>query len=221
MKRTKRARLERPAAPAPGPAQPPAAAPPRRVLAVCLGLALLTLAVYWHACNNELVSYDDGLYIKDNPHLLGGLTGENVAWAFTTAHATNWHPLTWLSLMLDWQLQGPEPEGFHRTNLLLHAANAVLLLLLLLRLTGRLGRSALVAAFFALHPLHVESVAWAAERKDVLSTLFWLLTLWAYVGWVARPGWPRYLLLLVLFALGLMAKPMLVTLPCALLLLDY
>jgi Flp pilus assembly protein TadD len=188
---------------------------------VCLALSAATLVVFWPISANEFVSYDDSEYISENPYVQGGLTAAGVAWAFTAAHAANWHPLTWLSLMLDRELQGPGPGCFHRTNLLLHVANTVLLLLLLWRLTGRLGRSAVVAAFFALHPLHVESVAWAAERKDVLSTLFGMLTLWSYVWYVEKPGPWRYLLVLVAFALGLLAKPMLVTLPCVLLLLDY
>ncbi|HUL98834.1 MAG TPA: hypothetical protein VLU24_05335, partial [Mycobacterium sp.] len=164
-----------------------------------------------------------------NPHVAGGLTWENVAWAFTTNHAANWHPLTWLSHMADVELFGMNAGAHHLTSLLFHAANTLLLFLLLRRMTGALGRSAFVAALFAVHPLHVESVAWVAERKDVLSTLFWMLTLLAYARYVeasslaaeSRPGrlgW--YALVLLLLALGLLAKPMLVTLPFVMLLLD-
>jgi len=142
-------------------------------------------------------------------------------WAMTTMEAAFWHPLTWLSHIMDYQLFGLNPAGHHLTNLLFHLANVVLLFWVLHRMTGALWPSALVAALFALHPLNVESVAWVAERKNVLSTLFWLLTLLAYVGYVKKPGWQRYLGMMGIFVLGLMAKPMLVTLPCVLLLLDY
>ena len=141
--------------------------------------------------------------------------------ALTATHASNWHPLTWLSYLLDYQLYGLHPWGYHRTNLLLHAANGVLLFLVFRRMTGAVWRSALVAALFAWHPLHVESVAWIAERKDVLSTFFGLLTIAAYAHYAGRPGWLRYVAVLLLYALALMAKPMLVTIPCVLLLLDY
>ncbi|NIQ87873.1 MAG: hypothetical protein GWN93_01765, partial [Deltaproteobacteria bacterium] len=150
-----------------------------------------------------------------------GLTRESFIWAFTTTDEANWHPLTWLSHMVDCQLYGLNPAGHHLTNVLLHSASTVLLFLILLGMTGSRWRSALVAALFALHPLHVESVAWVAERKDVLSTLFWMLTLWAYLAYTKRPERKRYLLIIVAFTLGLMAKPMLVTLPFVLLLLDY
>src|SRR5208282_1193673 len=160
-------------------------------------------------------------YVSENADVSGGLTWHGVWWAFTTGAAANWHPLTWLSHMLDVQLYGAAPGPHHLTNLLFHIANTLLLFGLLHRMTGALGRSAFVAGLFALHPLHVESVAWVAERKDVLSTLFWMLTLWAYVEYVRRPGLRRYGAVLLFFALGLMAKPMLVTLPFVLLLLDY
>ena len=157
-----------------------------------------------------------------NPQVDDGLTIEGIAWAFTSRHASNWHPLTWLSHMLDCQLYGLTPWGHHLTNVLLHAATAILLFLVLRRMTGDLWPSAFVAAVFAVHPLRVESVAWVAERKDVLSGLFFMLTLGAYLGYVRRPfSLARYLAVVVLFALGLMAKPMLVTLPLVLLLLDY
>ena len=151
-----------------------------------------------------------------------GLTGEGIAWAITAYHASNWHPLTWLSHMLDCQLYGLKPGGHHLTNVLLHAAAAMLLFLVLRRMTGALWPSAWVAAVFAIHPLRVESVAWVAERKDVLSGLFFMLTLWFYARYAERPAsWGRYLSVVAAFALGLTAKPMLVTLPFVLLLLDY
>jgi Flp pilus assembly protein TadD len=191
-----------------------------REILVCVLLAAGTAVAFAPTLGNDFVNYDDQDYITQNPQVQAGLTGPGVWWALTTAHASNWHPLTWLSLQLDRQLYGPGARGFHFTNLLLHTANAILLFLALRGLTGAVWRSALVAALFALHPLHVESVAWAAERKDVLSTLFWMLTLVAYLGYVRRQGLGRYALVALAFTLGLLAKPMLVTLPCVLLLLD-
>jgi Tfp pilus assembly protein PilF len=191
---------------------------------IVLGLAVLalTLAAFGHACRNGFVNFDDDEYVVNNRHVRAGLSAAGAAWALRTTYAANWHPLTWLSLQLDASLYGPRSAwGFHLTNVLLHAAAAVLLFLALRRLTGAAGRSALVAALFAVHPTHVESVAWVSERKDVLSGLFWMLTLLAYARYAERPGWRRYLLVLAVFAVGLTAKPMLVTLPCVLLLLDY
>jgi Flp pilus assembly protein TadD len=191
-------------------------------IAVCLGLAALTLGAMGHAYANGFVNYDDGDYVVRNAQVREGLSWAGTVWAFATTHAANWHPLTWLSLQLDAALFGSASAwGFHLTNVLLHTANVVLLFLALRRLTGAVWRSAAVAALFAVHPAHVESVAWVAERKDVLSGLFWMLTLLAYAFYAERPNWQRYLLVLAAFALGLMAKPMLVTLPCVLLLLDY
>jgi tetratricopeptide (TPR) repeat protein len=184
-------------------------------------LALSVLLVYWQVRDFGFVDYDDDDYVFENPHVLSGLTWDNVTWAFTTGHASNWHPVTWLSHMLDIQLFGPKPGWMHLVNVLLHLANTLLLFAVLKRMTGSLWPSAFVAAAFALHPMHVESVAWIAERKDVLSTFFLMLTLAAYVGYVKRPSVFRYLTALSLFALGLMTKPMLVTLPFVLLLLDY
>jgi len=192
-----------------------------RKFLLCMFLVLATLTVYWQVGNYEFVNLDDDQYIVENSHVQKGLTSESVTWAFTTNHMANWHPLTWLSHMLDFQLYGLNPKGHHLANVVFHLLNSLLLFLVLQRMTGGLWRSGLVAALFALHPLHVESVAWVAERKDVLSTLFWILTLWAYLGYVKRPGVKKYLLILVPFALGLMAKPMLVTLPFVMLLLDY
>ena len=193
----------------------------RRELLVCLFLVLATLTVYWQVGNYEFVNLDDDMYITENSHIQEGLSRESAAWAFTTTRLANWHPVTWLSHMLDFQLYGLNPRGHHLTNVFFHLVNTLLLFLVLKWMTGALWRSGFVAALFALHPLHVESVAWVAERKDVLSTLFWMLTLWAYLRYVQRPDLKRYLLTLLFFALGLMAKPMLVTLPCVLLLLDY
>ena len=152
----------------------------RRTLLICALLSAVTTAVFWPVLHNDFINYDDPDYIINNPHVAGGLSWENVIWAFRAAHSGNWHPLTWLSHMLDVQLFGLRPGWHHLTSVLFHGANAVLLFLLLQRITGAAWRSAFVAALFALHPLHVESVAWVAERKDVLSTFFFMLTLWAY-----------------------------------------
>src|SRR5579883_3308734 len=195
---------------------------PRAELFLSVALALLTFLVYFPTFSFPFVNYDDPHYVFNNPHVQSGLTADNIRWAFTTFDCGNWHPLTWLSLQLDAELFGGQNAGaFHRTNVLLHMANTLLLFLLLVRLTGGVGPSAMAAGLFALHPLHVESVAWVTERKDVLSTLFWLLAMAAYLFFVNRPSVGRYLPLLVALGLGLMAKAMLVTLPCVLLLLDY
>ena len=186
-----------------------------------LALIVLTLAVYWPVTHADFLVYDDPTYVTDNIHVQRGLTVESVDWAFGLSHYSNWHPLTWLSLMLDAEFFGLDAGAFHRTNLLIHAANALLLFWVLRRMTGAVWRSALVAALFAWHPLHVESVAWVTERKDVLSTFFGLLTLWAYLRHVERGGKRVYFLALLCFTLGLMSKSMLVTWPCVLLLLDF
>jgi tetratricopeptide (TPR) repeat protein len=228
-------------------------------LAVCLLLAIATLGLYWPVTRHEFVNYDDTDYVTQNAHVQAGLSSRSIAWVWTSDVARNWHPLTMLSHMLDCQLFGLRPGWHHFTNVLFHVANTLLLFLLLQRMTGAFWRSAWVAALFAFHPLHVESVAWVAERKDVLSTLCFLLTVWAYAEYVRqstahgprstlrnpKPGVaagpatkraprttqhashftfavsPFYLLSLLFFALGLMSKPMLVTLPFVLLLLDY
>jgi tetratricopeptide (TPR) repeat protein len=199
--------------------------PPRRrtipVILVGLALFLSTLAVYSPAGGGQFLGWDDNFYVTANPDVQAGLTPRSIGRAFTTTTAGNWHPLTMLSLQLDRELFGGGPAGYHWTNLFLHAASACLLLLVLWRMTRCLWRSAWVAALFALHPLHVESVAWVAERKDVLSALFWMLTLLAYVWYTEAPSWRRYVCVAGSLALGLLAKPMLVTLPCVLLLLDY
>jgi tetratricopeptide (TPR) repeat protein len=196
-------------------------APFRRTAAwVSAGLALAVLAAYGRVAGHEFIAYDDGPYITENPHVRNGLTLAGLRWACTTFHMGNWHPLTWISHMLDCQGFGLDPGPHHLVSVLLHAATAVLLFVALQRLTGGLWPSAFVAAAFALHPLRVESVAWAAERKDVLAGLFWMLVLLAWERWVRRPSAGRYAAVLVLLVLGLAAKSMLVTLPFVLLLLD-
>ena len=184
-------------------------------------LTVITIAVFCRIAKFDFITYDDPSYVTANPQVQAGLSVKNIVWAFTTSHACNWHPLTWLSLMLDCQLFGVNPHWLHLTNLLFHTANMVLLFILLLRITSALWSSAFVAAAFAIHPLHIQSVAWVAERKDVLSALLWLLTMLFYVRYTERSSIGRYVLVLFVFALGLMAKPMLVTLPVILLLLDY
>lgn len=212
------------------------------ILAVCLGLALLVFAGFLPTLRNGFVNFDDPLYVTDNPHVQKGLSWEGLSWALGATTAFNWHPLTWLTYMADFQIYGLKPGGYHLTNVLLHTLNTCLVLLVLRRLTGALWRSLVVAALFGLHPLRVESVAWVAERKDVLSALFFLLTVWAYTRYAQRRSRVEsrdsrvtlsfraldlrlstldYCLALVFFALGLMSKPMLVTLPFVLLLLDY
>jgi tetratricopeptide (TPR) repeat protein len=210
----------------------------KKFMLICLALALVTAALYWPITRNGFVNFDDDQYVVGNTHVTTGLTWSNVVWAFTTGEAANWHPLTWMSHMLDCNLYQLNPGGHHLTNLLFHVANTLLLFLLLNQMTGATWRSAFVAAFFAWHPLHVESVAWASERKDTLSTFFWLLTLMAYAQYVkcnkwrvtsdkavALPGTRHpalfYALALIFFACGLMSKPMVVTLPFVLLLLDF
>jgi tetratricopeptide (TPR) repeat protein len=188
---------------------------------VVLSLTLLVSLPYWQAGGFAFVNIDDNDYVYKNSHVLQGLTKEGVAWAFTTFEAANWHPLTWLSHMADVELFGLDAGWHHRMSLLFHLLNTALLFLVLQRMTGGLWRSAFVAGMFGAHPLHVESVAWVAERKDLLSALFWILTMGAYLRYVRKPGAGRYLLVAACFALGLMCKPMPVTLPFVLLLLDW
>jgi len=190
-------------------------------LAACLLLIVCTLAVYWQVINHGFLNFDDGQYVTENAEVQSGLTLHGLQWAFTTTYTTNWHPLTWLSHMLDAELYGTNPAGHHVSGLLFHLLNTLLLFLLLKRLTGAHWRSACVAMLFAIHPLHVESVAWVSERKDVLSTFFWMLTIWFYADFVETKKKGKYLLALLVFTLGLLSKPMLVTLPFVLLLLDY
>ncbi len=189
--------------------------------AVAAMLALAVLAVFAPLGQYDFVDFDDNVYVTDNRHVRSGLSAENLVWAFTTLDAGFWHPLTWLSLMLDSDLYGLRAGGFHWTSILFHAFSAALLFLALNRMTGALWKSLFVAALFAFHPLRVEPVAWIAERKDVIATFFWMLTLLAYAAYAARPGKIRYSLVLFPFVLGLMAKPTLVTLPFVLLLLDW
>lgn len=191
------------------------------VVLVYCALILSALLVFWQVRNFEFTNYDDTTDVIDNPHFSHGLNRDDVIWAFTAQNNGNWIPLTWFSFMLDSQLFGPDPGRMHLENLLLHIANTLLLFAVLKRMTGSLWRSAFVAAAFALHPMHVESVAWVIERKDVLSTFFFVLTLAAYIGYAKRGGLFRYLLTILLFVFGLLAKPMLVILPFVLLLLDY
>lgn len=188
---------------------------------ICLFLMAVTFAVYRQVSHHEFVSYDDRLYVTENAHVKAGLTRESTRWAFSAGYAANWHPLSWLSHMLDVELFGLDSGRHHLINLLFHLSNTGLLFLLLSRMTGAVWPGLFAAALFALHPLHVESVAWVAERKDVLSAFFWMLTLIAYHEYVKRPGPVRYLVTLSAFVLGLMSKPMLVTLPLVLFLLDY
>src|ERR1700719_196079 len=198
------------------------ASPRNRNLAICLLLAAATFALYSPAFGHPFIfNYDDDNYVTSNAHVQAGLTWTTVRWALTSTDAANWHPLTWLSHALDCQLYGLNPAGHHVSSVVFHALNVVLLFLLLVYATRAPGRSLLVAALFAVHPFNVESVAWIAERKNVLSTFFFLLTLGAY-GWYAlKPSVTRYVAVAVLFVLGLASKPMVVTLPCVLLLLDF
>ncbi len=186
-----------------------------------IGLAALTFAVYFQVLHHDFFQLDDGVYVTENPAIQGGITGQAIAWAFTTFHCANWHPLTWLSLMLDYRFWSLNPTGYHLTNLLFHIANTILLFLVLALMTRSLWKSTFVAALFALHPLHAESVVWVAERKDVLSTFFWMLTMLAYWYYTKRPNMRRYAWVILALTLGLMAKPMLVSLPLVLLMLDY
>jgi len=192
-----------------------------RLIAICAALVAVVWIVFGQTLGHQFVNFDDRTYVRGNPEVTRGISIEGTKWAFTHAVAANWHPLTILSHMLDCQLFGLKPGGHHFTNVLLHSLAVILLFLALWWMTGELWRSSFVAAIFAIHPLHVESVAWIAERKDVLSAVFFMLTIIAYIHYVHRPSLLRYLLISILFACGLMAKPMLVTLPFILLLLDY
>ncbi len=194
---------------------------PFTIVVICVFLATITWLVFGQTLGHGFVNYDDPQYVYNNVQVTSGLTLHGLTWAFTHSHFNNWHPLTWLTHMLDWQLYERKAGGHHLTNLLLHTAGVLFLFLVLAQMTGALWRSAFVAAIFAIHPLHVESVAWIAERKDVLSGIFFMLTLGAYVRYVRRQTLGRYAIMWMLFACGLMSKPMLVTLPFVLLLLDY
>ena len=197
------------------------ASPQKRNVVICLLIVVATLALYNPVNRHPFVNYDDDRHVTENPHIRAGLSWDTITWALTSTDQANWHPLTWISHALDYQLFHLNAAGHHFTSLLIHALSAALLFLLLVRGTGRTGPSLFVAALFALHPMNVESAAWVAERKNVLCTFFFLLAIGAY-GWYAqKPGWRRYLPVAVLFTLGLMSKPMVITLPCVLLLLDY
>lgn len=184
-------------------------------------LILATTITYFPVKDSEFIDLDDDVYVTDNPWIQQGLNLQSISWAMTSLREGVWNPMTWISFMLDYQLFGLNPAGYHLTNLVLHLGSVLLLLGVLYRMTERFWPSLLVAALFALHPLNVESVAWVTERKNVLSTLFWMLSLWAYLEYLRKPVWQHYVGIMGFLILGLMSKQMLVTLPCALLLLDY
>jgi protein O-mannosyl-transferase len=188
---------------------------------VYLLLLVLIFFVFFQTRTHGFINYDDETYITSNPHVAQGLNVQNMIWAFSTSDASNWHPLTWISHMMDIQIYGVNPGAHHFTNMLFHIANSFLIFFLFRKMTCEFWKSCFLAVLFAIHPLHVESVAWVAERKDVLSTFFGLITLWGYVRYVKKPGIYRYGLILIFYSLSLMAKPMLVTLPFVLLLMDY
>ncbi len=194
-----------------------------KLTCVFLFILLVTLFVYWNLSTYDFTNFDDYFYVTKNEHINTGISFENIIWAFklSTENRTYWHPLTWLSHMLDCQIFGLSPGPHHMMNLFIHIVNSLLLFLIFNKTTGALWKSAIVATLFAIHPINVESVAWVAERKNVLSSLFWLLTIISYIYYSKRPGVARYLLMLLVFSAGLLAKPMLVTLPFALLLLDF
>jgi len=190
-------------------------------LVICLSLILAILFIYYQTRDYDFVLLDDDVYITDNPFVAGGLKSENIKWAFLNSHGGFWIPLTWLSYMIDSQLHGLQPGYYHMTNLIFHIFNTLLLFFIFRQMTGDIARSWFVAALFAVHPVHVESVAWISERKDLLFAFFWLLTMASYCYYVRRPRLWRYSLVIVFFIAGLISKPMIVTLPFVLLLLDY
>lgn len=195
--------------------------PGKQKLFVYIILVLITLSVFWQVNQFDFINLDDNIYITDNSHIQSGITPEGLHWAFSTHYTGYWYPLIWLSFMFDYQLFGLNAGGYHLTNLILHILSTLLLFWLFNRMTGAIWKSAFVAALFALHPMHVESVAWVTERKDVLSAFFWMLTLCLYVYYTEKPAIKRYLLVLFSFVLALMSKPMAVTLPVIMILLDY
>jgi tetratricopeptide (TPR) repeat protein len=195
--------------------------PLRRTLATCGGLLFVVWAVYGQSFHFEFVNFDDDVHVFENPHVVSGLTRENLLWDFGIHGPSQWHPLAWLSHQADWAMYGVNAGGHHVTNVVLHAVAAMLLFLAMQRLTGAWGPAAFMAAAFAVHPLNVESVAWISERRNVLCAVFWMAGLWCYAGYSRRPGWFSYLGVLLFHALALMSKPMAVTLPCVLLLLDF
>jgi hypothetical protein len=193
----------------------------RRTLLICAALAVATFAAFEGVRNNGFVNYDDYLYVTENTHVQEGLYARSISWAFTSRDASNWHPLTWISHIIDCAYFGPKPAGHHLVSVGFHIANVILLFLILKKMTSAVWLSAFVAAVFGLHPLAVESVAWVAQRKSVLSTFFWFLTIAAYLRYSQKPGVLRYLIVVVLFAAGLLSKPTLVTLPFVMVLFDY
>ena len=193
----------------------------RSAILVILALIILCLVIYWPVQNYEFINFDDNVYVTENSHIQSGFTLDGFCWAFSTKYFDLWTPLVYLSYMFDYQLFGFNAGGYHWTNVIIHIFNTILLFFLFRNLTGAVWRSAFVAALFAIHPINVESVVWIAERKNVLSTFFWMLTMLFYVWYVKQPNWKRYLPVFISFALGLMSKPMLVTMPFVLLLLDY
>jgi Flp pilus assembly protein TadD len=195
--------------------------PARQRLIIYLALTVVTFAVFWQVNQFDFVNFDDHGYITQNSHIQSGITPDGIRWAFITKYFGLWNPLVWLSLMLDYHFFGLNAGGYHLTNLILHILSALLLFWLFNRMTGAIWKSAFVAAFFALHPLHVESVAWIAERKDVLSAFFWMMTLCLYVYYTEKPVIRRYIFVLFSFVLALMSKPMVVTLPFIMIFLDY
>jgi tetratricopeptide (TPR) repeat protein len=195
--------------------------PNRQKLIVYIVLTIATFAVFWQVNQFNFINYDDGVYVTHNSRIQSGITLDGFRWAFSTRYVDLWNPLVWLSFMFDYQLHGLNAGGYHLTNLILHIMSALLLFWLFNRMTGAIWKSAFVAALFALHPLHVESVAWIAERKDVLSAFFWMLTLCLYVTYTEKPVIRRYLLVLFCFACALMSKPMVITLPIVMIILDY
>jgi protein O-mannosyl-transferase len=195
--------------------------PAKQKLIVYVVLTLVTLAVFWQVNQYDFINFDDDIYVTENSHVQSGITLDNIRWAFSTLHAEFWHPLTWISLLFDNQLYGLNAGGYHMTNVILHILSTLLLFWLFNRMTGAIWKSAFVAAVFALHPLHVEPVAWISQRKDVLCAFFWMLTLCFYVYYTEKPVIKRYLPVLFFFVCGLMSKSMIVTLPFVMILLDY
>jgi len=193
----------------------------KKILAIYILLTVVTLAVLGQVLHFDFISFDDPIYVTGNRSIQAPMTLQGLRWAFTNTQAQFWHPLTWVSLMLDYQLYGLSPAGYHLTNLILHLFNTLLLFWLFHRMTNEIWKSAMVAALFAWHPLHVETVAWIAKRKDVLSAFWEILSLCAYVYYTEKPGAKRYGLVLFSFLLALMSKPMAVTLPVVMILLDY
>jgi len=193
----------------------------KQILIVYVVLTIVTLAVFGQVTQFDFMNIDDAVYVTENSHIQSGITPEGFRWAFSTRYADLWNPLVWLSFMFDYQLHGLKPGGYHLTNLILHILSTLLLFRLFCRMTGAIWKSAFVAALFALHPFHVESVAWIGERKDVLSAFFWMLTLCLYVYYTEKPVIRRYLLVVFSFVCALMSKPMVVTLPVIMILLDY